>query len=211
LTSFSQITITYDNQTEDISGQAYNIVAPNYQAFDVPFNIKNETGVTKQWRVTRYQLNVPTGWSDYLCWGHGTDPFGGTCFSSTQMSGNPWTSPSNAALQFDVNNGEYAKLKVTIDADDWVSGTGHYRYYISENGFDYVDSVDLIVQFTANLNNAQKELISVSKDSKTVLFNLFFIKSSFSSLISPRNFKVKCKFSDSINLPLNSGRDCCIL
>lgn len=157
--AFGQITITYDNQIEDISGQTYNMVAPNYQAFDVPFHINNETGSTKQWRVTRYIINVPEGWTDFLCWGHGTDQFGGTCFSSTQMNGNPWSSPATQSLQFDVNDGEYAVLKATIDADDWVSGSAHYRYYISE-GNNYVDSVDLTIQFTANV--APKEPISVS-------------------------------------------------
>lgn len=159
VTSYGQITINYDNQTEDISGQTYNMVAPNHQAFDVPFHINNETGSTKQWRVTRYKISVPEGWTDYLCWGHGTDPFGGTCFSSTQMNANPWTTPASQAVQFDVNDGEYAKLKATIDADDWVSGSAHYRYYINE-GSTVVDSVDLLVQFTANV--AQKDPISVS-------------------------------------------------
>lgn len=160
VTSYGQITINYDNQTEDISGQTYNMVAPNYQAFDVPFHINNETGSTKQWRVTRYRISVPEGWSDFLCWGHGTDPFGGTCFSSTQMNGNPWTSPASQSVQFDVNNGEYAKLKVTVDADDWTSGTAHYRYYIVE-GNSTIDSVDLVVQFTASVASI-KESISVS-------------------------------------------------
>jgi hypothetical protein len=160
VTSYAQVTITYDTQTEDLSGQTYTMVAPNHQAFDVPFHINNETGLTKQWRVTRYQLNVPTGWSDYLCWGHGTDPFGGTCFSSAQMNANPWTSSASQSLQFDVNDGEFAKLKATIDADDWTSGTAHYRYYIVE-GNTNIDSVDLVIQFTASVAPI-KEPISVS-------------------------------------------------
>lgn len=159
VTSYGQISINYDNQTEDISGQSYNMVAPSYQAFDVPFRINNESGSTKQWRITRYRISVPAGWSDFLCWGHATDEFGGTCFSSTQMNGNPWTSPASTSVMFDVNDGEYAKLKVTIDADDWVSGSAHYRYYIVE-GNENIDSVDLMIQFTANVT--QKEPVSVS-------------------------------------------------
>jgi len=159
--SYAQITINHDSQSEDLSGQTYTMVAPNYQAFDVSFHINNETGLTKQWIVTRYRVNVPEGWSDFLCWGHGTDPFGGTCFSSSQMNSNPWTSPASQSLQFDVNDGEFAKLKATIDADDWVSGTAHYRYYISEGSNNFVDSVDLVIQFTANVAPI-KEVISVS-------------------------------------------------
>ena len=149
--SFGQISINCDNQTQDISGQTYNMVAPNHQAFDVSLHVNNETGSTKQWRVTRYRVSVPEGWSDFLCWGHSTDPFGGICFSSNQMNGNPWTSPASQAVQFDVNDGEYAKLKATIDADDWYSGTAHYKYYIVEGNVK-VDSVDLMIQFTADVD-----------------------------------------------------------
>jgi len=159
VSSFAQVTINFDTQSEDISGQTYNMVAPNYEAFDVPFKINNVSGSTKQWKVTRYKISVPEGWSDYLCWGHSTDPFGGICYTSNQMNSNPWTSSSSQAAQFDVNDGEYAKLKATINADDWVSGTAHYRYYIVEGNVN-VDSVDLMIQFTANV--VAKEPISVS-------------------------------------------------
>jgi hypothetical protein len=156
------IIITFEGQTTDISGQTHTMTAPNNMVFDAPFHIENQTGVSHQWVITRYKVNVPAGWSDGLCWGHGTDPFGGTCYSSTQMATNPWTSPSTQAVLFTIQNGEYGKMKPQINPDDFVSGQAHYRYYVSEAGaHTYSDSVDLIVDFTAGLNQI-KDPISVS-------------------------------------------------
>lgn len=148
--AFSQISITYNNETQNLSGQTYQTTAPTFAEFDIPFHINNNTGETQRWRITRYRVNVPIGWKDGICWGHGTDPFGGICYTSDQMVGNPWTTTSGAGISFDLLNGEYGKLKATINPDDWVSGSAHYRYYVSNDGVNYLDSVDVVVDFTAN-------------------------------------------------------------
>jgi hypothetical protein len=137
------------------------MVAPSYEIFDVLFDVYNNTGEPKDWVITRLKVDVPIGWQDGLCWGHATDPFGGTCFSSTQMNANPWTSPASQAVLFTINDGEYGKMKPQINPDDWVSGQAHYRYYISEPGMAYADSVDLIVDFTASLK-PENEVFTVS-------------------------------------------------
>lgn len=155
------IIITLEGQTTDISGQTHTMTAPSNATFDVPFHIENQTGQSHQWVVTRYKVNVPTGWTDGLCWGHGTDPFGGTCYSSTQMNGNPWSSPASQSVLFTINNGEYGKMKPQINPDDFTSGQAHYRYYVSDPGSGYSDSVDLVVDFTASLTQI-KDPVSVS-------------------------------------------------
>jgi len=149
LSSFAQngISIMIDGQTTELSGGTYTMTAPSMTTFDVPFDIYNNTGLTRNWRITRTRLSVPTGWTDAFCWGHATDPFGGTCYSSGQMATNPWTTPASAL--FPIGDGEYGKLKVAIDPDDFVSGTAHYRYYVSSDGINFVDSVDLIIEFIA--------------------------------------------------------------
>ena len=98
-------------------------------------------------------MEVPNGWTDNLCWGHSTDPFGGTCYSSGQMNGNPWTTPTSGS--FSVANGEYGKLKVTIDPEDATYGQGHYRYYISYNGTLYIDSVDLVFEYSLGVEETE--------------------------------------------------------
>ena len=100
LSAVAQTVITYQGQTENLSGGSYQMAAPTHEAFDVPFVITNNTGSMQRWRVTRNRISVPTGWTDGLCWGHITDPFGGTCYSSGQMPGNPWTTPSGSGATF---------------------------------------------------------------------------------------------------------------
>ncbi|MFM7299601.1 MAG: T9SS type A sorting domain-containing protein, partial [Crocinitomicaceae bacterium] len=149
--------IKVDGQTADISGATHTVTAPSYDVFDVLFDVYNNTGSAKQWVITRKRLSVPSGWADGLCWGHATDPFGGTCYSSTQMNGNPWSTPASQSVLFTINNGEYGKMKPQINPDDFTSGPAHYRYYISDPGSGYSDSVDLIVEFTASIKPVKQE------------------------------------------------------
>lgn len=152
------ISIMIDGQTTELSGQVYNVVAPSNLTFDVPFDVFNTTGQAHQWRVTRKKISVGPGWTDALCWGHGTDPFGGSCFSSGQMNTNPWTTPGSVGVLFTINDGEYGKMKASIDPEDFTSSTSHYRYYISDDGINYSDSVDLIVDFTAAIKPIKEPL-----------------------------------------------------
>jgi hypothetical protein len=101
---------------------------------------------------------VPAGWSDLICWGHSTDAFGGTCFSSSQMLGNPWTTPVSS--NFTVSPNEYGKLKVTINPEEGATGLGHYRYYVSNDGVNFIDSVD--IKFDYSLSVQEVEPIQVS-------------------------------------------------
>jgi hypothetical protein len=158
----NNIVIHIDGQTTDISGQTHNVVAANGDAFDVPFDVVNNTGAAVQWRITRKQLSIPSGWTDALCWGHATDPFGGTCYSSGQMNSNPWTSPGTQAVLFTINDGEYGKMKVSINPEDNTFGQAHYRYYITTNGLTMLDSVDLVVDYLAAVKPFVKEEISIS-------------------------------------------------
>jgi hypothetical protein len=162
--SFAQnnIVIHLDGQTADISGQTHTVVAPSGDSFDIPFDVVNNTGSSAQWRITRKQLNLPTGWTDALCWGHSTDPFGGTCYSSTQMNSNPWTTPGSQTVLFTINDGEYGKMKVSVDPENNTFGQAHYRYYISANGLNMLDSVDLIVDYLATIKPQIKEEINIS-------------------------------------------------
>jgi len=155
------ISIMIDGQATELSGQVYNVDATSNLSFDVPFDVFNNTGQAHQWRVTRKKISVGAGWTDGLCWGHGTDPFGGTCFTSGQMNTNPWTTPGSVGVLFTINDGEYGKMKASIDPEDLNSVTSHYRYYISDDGINYADSVDLVVEFTAAIKPV-KEPVSVT-------------------------------------------------
>ncbi len=158
----NNIVILLDGQTNDISGQTHTVIAPSSASFDIPFDVINNTGSAAQWRITRKQLSVPTGWTDALCWGHSTDPFGGTCYSSSQMNTNPWTSPGSQSVLFTINDGEYGKMKISIDPEDNTFGQAHYRFYITPNGLTMLDSVDLVVDYIASTKPTLKEELSIT-------------------------------------------------
>jgi hypothetical protein len=160
--SQNAIVIHLDGQTTDLSGQTHTVAVTSGASFDVPFDVVNNTGAPKDWRITRYRIAAPTGWTDALCWGHSTDPFGGTCYSSSQMNTNPWTTPGTQTVLFTLQDGEYGKMKVAIDPEDNTYGQAHYRYYISTNGQAMLDSVDLIVDFTAGIKPVVKEELNIT-------------------------------------------------
>jgi hypothetical protein len=172
----NNIVIHLDGQTADISGQTHTMLAPTSASFDVSFDIVNNTGSAAQWRITRKQLNIPTGWTDALCWGHSTDPFGGTCYSSSQMNTNPWTTPGTQTVLFNINDGEYGKMKVSVDPEDNTFGQAHYRYYVTTNGLTMLDSVDLVIDYLATVKPTVKEEISitVSPNPSTEYVNIQF-------------------------------------
>ena len=154
----AQTTINLQDSEENISGGAYEFTASSADAVDVPFEIKNTGGGDVAWRITRLKVDVPASWSDFICWGHATDQFGGTCFSASQMNANPWTTPQGTS--FSVAPDEYGKLKVTISPTEGATGLGHYRYYVSNDGANYIDSVD--IKFDYSLSVEEVEPISVS-------------------------------------------------
>ena len=155
---FAQTTINLQDSEENISGGSYEFTASNSNAVDVPLEIKNMGSSDADWRITRLRINVPAGWSDLICWGHSTDAFGGTCFSSSQMLGNPWTTPVSS--NFTVSPNEYGKLKVTINPEEGATGLGHYRYYVSNDGVNFIDCVD--IKFDYSLSVQEVEPIQVS-------------------------------------------------
>ena len=156
LNAQNTISIEISGTNTDISGQTHEVAITTTDPVEVFFDLINNTGSTHQWRITRNKISVPTTWSDFLCWGHCTDQFGGTCYA-TNVS-DTWTTPSTQSVLFDVDNGECGKLKVTINTDDWTTtGQARYRYYVSDNGTNFSDSVDLVLSYTATLKPVKQE------------------------------------------------------
>lgn len=158
--SFGQINIYHTGDATDYAGDTMYVVAPNYDQFDVHIEVHNNTGATHQWRIARQRIDIPTGWTDGLCWGHCTDPLGGICYSSSQMVNDFWMSNGGASVLFDIADGECGKLKPQINPDDFVSGQAQYRYYItSADGNTFEDSVDVVVDFTAAVKAVNNDVL----------------------------------------------------
>jgi hypothetical protein len=151
------ISIEIPGTNTDISGQTHEVALTTTDPVEVSFDLINNTGSTHQWRITRDKISVPTTWSDFLCWGHCTDQFGGTCYAANVSD--PWTTPANPSVLFDINNSECGKLKVTVNPYDWnTNGQAHYRYYLSDDGTNFSDSVDLVLSYTAALKPVKEEI-----------------------------------------------------
>jgi hypothetical protein len=165
------IEVYHYGELTDYSGDTVYVTAPSYEMFDVTMEVFNNTGSTKIWRISRKRLYTPNNWADGLCWGHCEDPFG-LCYGAAQMVGNPWTTSVD---NFNILDGECGKLKPQINPDDFYSGTAHYRYYISEDGSTYQDSVDVVVDFIAAVKPVQAELsitVQPNPASEFVIINM---------------------------------------
>jgi hypothetical protein len=137
----AQLSIVHVGDTDELNGQIYSKVANGTGDQEIDLHIMNNSGADLSLKITRLKLSVPeTDWIDYICWGIIGDPFGGTCYNPS--TANPWTTSGQAKL---IPNGQGGLLAVHIDPSDEANGTGHYRYYVSEDGFTYLDSVDVIV------------------------------------------------------------------
>lgn len=158
LNSFAQtpngISIVLNGTSADISGSVYQTTAPGPDLFDISFNFINNTNQTQQWIVTRKRVNVPSGWSDQLCWGHSSNALAGGCYGASNL--NPWNSPLGDI--FDVAVGEYGKLKCEINPDDVTGGSALYRYYVSSDGVNFQDSIDVQVDFVASIKPIKEEI-----------------------------------------------------
>jgi hypothetical protein len=115
------------------------------------FEVKNVSGSQKTWRITRLRIDEIPTWSDYLCWD--------LCFDAGAMATNPWTSTTTRTIEDDANS----VLNTYITPDEFSPGTVTYRYYVSEDGVNYVDSLDVEISFTLNVASITPEVsISVS-------------------------------------------------
>jgi hypothetical protein len=140
LTLNAQLSIIHVGDTEELNGQVYNKFALGTGDQVVDLHVMNNSATDKYLKITRLKINVPENdWSDYICWGIIGDPFGGTCYNPSLS--NPWLTPGAAKL-IPANQG--GLLAIHIDPSDAANGTGHYRYYITENDV-HLDSVDVIV------------------------------------------------------------------
>lgn len=143
----------------NLAGQAYETTVSDEDLgggfLEIHIEVTNNTGADKVWRITRVPISVPVEWQDNLCW----PPQCYTVDVSTSTSNPSYTTPGvagfvptvfNGTATADVDGIQYpADLKPQITPPQGVAGVGHYRYYVNEGGV-YVDSVDVIVNFTAS-------------------------------------------------------------
>lgn len=159
LVSNSQIEMFIDGGTTDVSGTEIYLDATSTATIVSDIHIHNSSGLTKDWVVTRLRINEQSSWTDYLCYGHETDVFGGICYGDFVMDYTSWTTPTSIV----ANDGETVILQSDIiPADITTPVTVTYRYYIGTQNDLYEDSIDIIVSTPLSvdeLTNNKKDVI----------------------------------------------------
>lgn len=97
--------------------------------------INNNSGATKNWMITRKSIIQPNDWFNYLCWGQ-------LCYGASSLS--VWSTNTTT-----LNDSASKELDIYIGAP--TVGNAHYRYYVSSDGINYIDSVDVIVNITITI------------------------------------------------------------
>ncbi len=136
LTVMGQVDISVDGGNSDVAGttEQYFITPPTQDEHMIDFLITNNTGGATDMYVTRRIMNQPNDWEEYMCWG--MDGQLGTCYAP---SSNEYF--SSTAVNF--ADGETGRLATYINSTN--NGVGLYRFYVSYDGQNYIDSVDFQV------------------------------------------------------------------
>lgn len=158
------IEIRHNGTGADISGGTLEVnlyatspdittIDANTVLYETSFDVTNNTGSDQQWRITRRAMIVPVTWPmDQLCWPPLCFNTNGEYYTTPNSGGNPAPIILNGTDQ--TSNSELAQLKPRITIDVNNASYAHYRYYITDvSGVNYLDSVDLTINFTLGVNS----------------------------------------------------------
>ena len=163
-TSLAQgVTIYIDGQSSDVSGTTYNYNlaedAWNYHVID--FIVNNETGVNQDWIITRSNISQPGDWSNYLCWGLN----GGVGLCYPVSSNAIWSSGSEQILA-----DSSGRLSTYVNSPS--GGSATYRYYVSNDGVTFLDSVDLMITNVLSVDELKTLSVSVAPNPSSDYINI---------------------------------------
>ena len=158
--SFAQgVTIYLDGASTDISGTTESatlltVDVANEHLLD--FIVNNETGAPQDWMITRSTLSEPASWSNYLCWG--PTPGIGNCYPVNAAA--IWSCGAEA-----IPTGGAGKLQTYVSAPS--GGSATYRYYVSTDGVNFLDSIDVEVNSIASVDEKPNLTASVAPNPAT--------------------------------------------
>jgi len=152
--SFGQIVTMEVGASGDISGTQIDYTTAGAEVV-VDIHVENISGVSMDLTVKRERINEQASWTDYVCWGHETDPFGGICYPF--YATNPWETPT--ALT--VGDGEAGIIAAHINPLTPDFGCVVYRYTIMD-GATPLDSLDVGVCKTVSIEEAPSLTVSVA-------------------------------------------------
>ena len=161
--SAQSVTVNIEGETTNISGtteMATVITEVVYNHHLIDFVYNNNTGSSQDWIVTRVILNETPGWSNYLCWG--TLGSAGVCHPANADI--TWSAPNIAT----VPDGGAARVQTYVTAP--TGGTATYRYYVSNDGLTYLDSLDIEVNSALSINETSKVSMTIAPNPSSDYF-----------------------------------------
>lgn len=185
------ITTETEETTIDASGLSFihsidETISGNHM-YD--FYIHNDTEGKKKWKITRKIISETSGWSNYLCWAD-------LCYAP-----NPeliWHTSSVS-----IAPGESMKLSNYLNAP--VEGNAHYRYYVTNDLNHHLDSVDVTVNFSLDIQDIKSDHIQIYPNPVSEFFRIEGIEGPFGvKLLSSSGKVVKELKSTSNNLNIDT-------
>jgi hypothetical protein len=150
--SAQSLTINEYGNSTDISGTVFevNLGASIWNEHLVDFMVNNLTGSGQNWMITRYIVSQPAGWGNYFCWGAAGAQ--GQCYD-------PSTDTYYESDLETIPAGSSGVLSTYFSTDG--GGCSHIRYYVSTDGVNFIDSVDMQVCFNLGVNELNGLQLSV--------------------------------------------------
>lgn len=143
----AQVEMYVDGGTTDYAGGG---VHTHYASGDVEqvleIHVENHSGTDQEWFVSRTRINRPISWTDFLCYGHQSNSFGGLCYDGSSMDTDNWSMGVSGAIQLADDEYSFISIHIVPSFDDPAVVT--YRYYIGDSQNAYIDSMDVEVILT---------------------------------------------------------------
>jgi len=150
--SFGQVEMSV-GASGDISGTQIDYTSAGSEVI-VDVHVENISGSTADLTIKRERINETSGWTDYLCWGHESDQFGGVCYPASAQ--NPWTTGQSVTVPSD--EGGTIAIHISPVGDN---GCTVYRYSVMD-GSTELAYLDISVCKTASVEEITPLTISVA-------------------------------------------------
>lgn len=140
---------TGDNTDYSSGHSPYVFNTTTSTLLDIYFDVENNTGAAKSWRVSRYKdTDVPSDWTHTIC-------LGASCFLNSSL--NPFCTPANTQAApnntLDIANGEAGEVSMHITMPSQGSATYHL-YFGDCTTFE--DSITIQVNYTVGVKEVKQ-------------------------------------------------------
>lgn len=169
----AQVEIHIDGAGPDVSGTIVDVTfdGSDVVPLEVHMDVTNNTGSDQQWRIRRVRENVPSDWSDNICW----PP---QCYltNGVQSFWTPHSGTTPAPTIVDGSDTTTTGLGAQIKPQYFPGSTNAYAmfwYYITDVAGNKVDSVGVRIYYYVGLEDLKPSLdLSVSPNPATDHINV---------------------------------------